>query len=218
MRATHEWRGWSYDCWGRHGRPVVLIHPVLFDRVMWWPAAAALRPHATVVAVDLPGHGGSGGRASYHLDDLVDELAHLVHSLATTRAPIVVGHASASPLAEAFAARYAVHALVIVDPLEHLDLGPVPLEDYLSSLSVDAVPARYRYLLDPVHDASLLKAYADCLRGTPPAHQERLVIHSRITQPPAGRPQGRHESYDVDGAYAHLTDVDRFVADLCALL
>jgi len=50
-----------YDRWGSFGRPVVLLHGLLFDRTMWWPVAAdlAATTSCTIVAPDLPGHGQS---------------------------------------------------------------------------------------------------------------------------------------------------------------
>ena len=38
---------WSYDTWGTAGRPVLLIHSVLFDRTLWWPVAAELHRQCT---------------------------------------------------------------------------------------------------------------------------------------------------------------------------
>jgi pimeloyl-ACP methyl ester carboxylesterase len=206
---------------------------VLFDRAMWWPAAADLRPYATVVAVDLPGHGDSDRRADYRLDDIVDELAQLVQGLAVARDPILVGHATAAPLAEAFARHYPVQALVIVDPLDCAhggSAGTAMLEDYLADMSPDAVPARYRHLVTPVFDAQLLSAYTATpfdARPTPPGARppaSRLTIRGRDSQPAAGCVTGQgpragiSRTYETDGRYAHLTDLDRFVGDLRALL
>jgi pimeloyl-ACP methyl ester carboxylesterase len=122
---------WAYDLWGRHGRPVLLIPAILFDRLLWWPAAADLRPYATVVAVDLPGHGESAARDRYDPDELVDDLARLVAGLGSTRAPVVVGHGASAALAVHFAARYATHAVVTVDAFDDCR-RPVPRDEYLA--------------------------------------------------------------------------------------
>jgi len=239
VRTTHVWHApagsWCYDLWGRHGRPVVLIPPVLFDRTMWWPAAADLRPHATVLAVDLPGHGQSAPRERYDPDELVDDLAFLIHSLDLRQAPVVVGHGSSGSLADLFAARYATHAVVTVDAVEPAPVDAATrqreLRSYLAALHLDALPPRYRDLVTPSQDQGLLAAYADCMlpeRPTAPAGPSgrpvRLAVHSRPLSSP--RPPGtgsvavpwRHEIYDVDGRFAHLTDITRFVHDIRTLL
>jgi pimeloyl-ACP methyl ester carboxylesterase len=234
VRTTHVWRAprglWCYDMWGRHGRPVVLIPAVMFDRVMWWPAAADLRPYATVVAVDLPGHGASTRWDRYDPDELVDDLADLVHSVGVRRAPVVVGHASSAPLAVLFAARYATHAVVTVDPAAG-SLPPSEVDQYLNGLHLDAIPARYRDMVTAVDDRNLLAAYAGCMQRDQPAavgpraaaQPARLAVYSQA--PPTGHPaagaaadQWRHEIYDVAGRFAHLADVRRFVHDIRALL
>jgi pimeloyl-ACP methyl ester carboxylesterase len=79
IRTSRQWPApggaWSYDTWGTNGRPVILIPTVLFPRSSWWPVAADLRPHATVIAVDLPGHGSSTRRRGYPAEVIVDDLA-----------------------------------------------------------------------------------------------------------------------------------------------
>jgi pimeloyl-ACP methyl ester carboxylesterase len=230
VRTTHVWRApgglWCYDTWGKHGRPIVLIPAVLFDRVMWWPAAAELRAHATVVAVDLPGHGASTRRHRYNPYELVDDLAELVHHLGVQRAPVVIGHASAAPLATLFATQYPVHAVVIVDPPDTPHPPAQPTE-YLSDLGLDAIPACYRDMVTPSTDAGLLAAYASCTDAGPArgwasavAQPARLAVHSQTPPRHTTRPadQWRHEIYDVAGRFAHLTDLHRFARDVRALL
>jgi hypothetical protein len=88
VRRAHTWPApggsWSYDTWGGNGRPVILIHSILFDRAMWWPLAAELRTDCAVIAVDLPCHGTAPGRACYDPAVLVAELAQLLHELGAT--------------------------------------------------------------------------------------------------------------------------------------
>ncbi len=231
VRATHHLPtpagSWCYDVWGSHGRPVVLIPAVLFDRASWWPTAAGLRPHATVIAVDLPGHGVSAARTRYEPQDLVDDLAVLVDSLQLRRAPIVVGHGASAVLATMFAARYATHAVVAVDPVPVTDLGS-SVGAYLRAMDVEAIPEQYRCFTEAAHDRKLLTAHASGLRNLRPATATigvtpaRLAVHS---QPP-GRPEPdeeaarpwRHEVYDVPGRFAHLADTRRFFNDIRKLL
>ncbi|UQU67487.1 alpha/beta fold hydrolase [Couchioplanes caeruleus] len=216
-----------YDSWGFHGRPILLIPTVLFGRTSWWPTAADLRPHATVVAVDLPGHGQSTARACYDPGELVDDLAALLNSLRIRRAPVVVGHGTSAVLATMFAARYATHAVVAVDPCRPVDL-PSDAHAYLQTMSVEAVPEPYRYVVEGTADQLLFDRYTNGLRDLRPAtatigvNPLRVAVHSRPpeaaeTDPDAAR-QWRHETYDVPGRFAHLAAAHRFVTDLCTLL
>jgi pimeloyl-ACP methyl ester carboxylesterase len=138
-----------YDRWGRFGRPVLLLHGLLFDRTMWWPVAAELATSArcTVLAPDLPGHGDTPGRAGHDPAVVAGDLAGLVHRLDLHRAPIVVGHAESAGLAAAFADRFAVHQVLTVD-----DLGPAG--------GRTEIPEHYRPYARRRHDPDLLAAYA----------------------------------------------------------
>ena len=142
-----------FDRWGRFGRPVLLLHGILFDRTMWWPVAAELAgaTSCTVVAPDLPGHGDSPARDSHDPATLAADLAGLVHGLDLHRAPIVVGHAESAMLARAFAERFAIHEVLTVD-----DLGGGQTE----------IPEHYRPYARARHDPALLTAYAKWPRQT----------------------------------------------------
>jgi pimeloyl-ACP methyl ester carboxylesterase len=224
VRVTHQWPApgghWAYDTWGRHGRPVLLIPTVLFDRSMWWPVAADLRPHATVVAVDLPGHGACRPRRRYDPHEIVDDLAALTAHLGVTQAPVVVGHGTAAGLAELFATEYTAHAVVTVDADPH---PPTSQHHYLSGMAIETLPDRYRDLARPDPSAQLLRDYTACIQAQPrtttplPAPQPaRLALHS---QPPATERDGwRQEIYRVPGRFPHLADVDRFVRDIRSML
>ncbi|GID95558.1 alpha/beta fold hydrolase [Amorphoplanes digitatis] len=192
-----------FDRWGQFGRPVLLLHGLLFDRTMWWPAAAALAgPRCTVVAPDLPGHGQSPPRDDCRVEDLAAQLAVLVHQLGLHRAPIVVGHASASRLAAAFAAGHATHDLVTVDepPVDATDV-----EDLIAAARPGDVPEHYQPYARPRTDPALLCAYGSWLHQ-PPARRNQPAL--------AGRAGGRPPA----GPFAHLTDPDAFAAQLRELL
>jgi pimeloyl-ACP methyl ester carboxylesterase len=163
-----------YDRWGRFGRPVLLLHGLLFDRTMWWPVAAELATATacTVIAPDLPGHGDSPARMAHDaakpaddpakpahdlakpaddpakpaddLAKLAHDLAQLVHKLDLHRAPIVVGHAESAALATAFGERFAVHEVLTAD-----DLGDGGTE----------VPEHFRPYATPRADPDVLTAY-----------------------------------------------------------
>ena len=234
VRTTHRWHGsaglWRYDMWGRNGRPVVLIPAIMFDRVMWWPAAADLRHDATVVAVDLPGHGTSTPRTCYDPYELVDDLAELVQSLHLSRAPIVVAHGASARLAVLFAVSYPTYAVVTVDAPVTSD-GGTDLAQYLNDMHLDAVPEPYRDMLTPGRDPKLLAAYTPCRQPGDPlaidvdmvATPRQLAVHSQaprrgIPASAASPDRWRHEFYDVPGRFAHIADGHRFVRDIRALL
>ncbi|GAA4954996.1 alpha/beta fold hydrolase [Actinoplanes utahensis] len=175
-----------YDRWGRYGRPVVLLHGLLYDRTMWWPVAADLGDCCAAVAVDLPGHGESAPREQYHLDRLTHDLAMLISRLDLRRAPILVGHAEATLIAESFADRYATHAVVSVGTAA------------AGGDALAGVPESYRQFAVPRDDRALLAAYRECLTG--PAARARSATRSRISVGEAPRAPRR------DGLFPHLCD------------
>jgi pimeloyl-ACP methyl ester carboxylesterase len=133
-----------YDRWGQFGRPVLLLHGLSFDRIMWWPLAAELTGGCTVVAPDLPGHGDSPARDEISVESLARDLAGLVNRLDLHRAPIVVGHATAAPLAAAFAERYATHEVLTITESE-----------------IAEVPSHFRLYAQPRRSGTVLTAYAN---------------------------------------------------------
>ncbi|GAA2697982.1 alpha/beta fold hydrolase [Actinoplanes palleronii] len=230
LRTSHAWQGlqgrWCYDTWGRNGRPVVLLPAVLFGRELWWPLAAELRPHATVIAVDLPGHRDSGDRRGrYTPDDLIDDLAGLIYSLGVRRAPVVVGHASSAALATLFATRYATHAVVTVDatvPADPATSAAIDGAAYLAALPLDDIPAAFRSLAQPSDESGLLRAYQPCLdlTVTPAPGTAALAVHSSppVSCPGAARHCWQQHIYHRPGRFAHLTDVRRLASDITTLV
>lgn len=147
-----------YDRWGRFGRPVVLLHGLLYDRTMWWPVAAELsHTRSSVIAVDLPGHGESAPRGDYALGTLAADLATLINRLDLHRAPVLVGHGESALLAEAFAARYATKAVLTVG--EPMGAAAPSVAPHLATTGRNAVPEHYRQFAVPRADVGLLHAY-----------------------------------------------------------
>jgi pimeloyl-ACP methyl ester carboxylesterase len=112
-----------------------------------------------MIAVDLPGHGSSSRRERYDADELVDDLAELIAGLQLRRAPVMVGHGPSATLATLFAARYATHAVVAVDPCPPAVLT-TDLDAYLHAMGTYAIPEQYRCMIEPACDRDLLRAYA----------------------------------------------------------
>lgn len=246
-RFEHTWTGsegsWAYDLWGDSGRPVLLLHGPTFDRTMWWPVAAELVDECTVLAVDLPGHGGSPGRASYKLAELVADLAHLIAGLGRRQAPVVVGHSVSAVLACLLAAHVRVRATVVV--AQSLDIralaGGLPdtadLRGLLPEARLDTVPAAYRDLVAPDDNDRRLADSLSWMAGLTPGEAQQVVddalrrIHTPHLsvfgdQPDPGYPDwlrrlvpsSRCVVYPHTGLFPHLHDVSRFAADLRELL
>ncbi|MBB2949053.1 pimeloyl-ACP methyl ester carboxylesterase [Actinoplanes lutulentus] len=151
----------AYDRWSGPGRPVLLLHALLFDRTQWWPLAADLAASCTVVAPDLPGHGESPMWTGCTPEQVAGVLARLVESLGLRRAPVVVGHATSAPLATAFADHFAVHGVVTVDePVDLAGSGPAAV---VAASGVDRVPERFRSFAEPREDPGLVAAYRSWL-------------------------------------------------------
>ena len=158
-----------YDRWGSYGRPVVLLHGLLYDRTMWWPVAADLGNTCSVIAVDLPGHGQSAPRGDYDLDALTADLAVLISRLDLHRAPVLVGHAESAMLAEAFASTYATHSVLTVDePAE-------TVEQHLATADLGGIPPAYRQFAVASPDVTLLRAYRCWFRKSPRRARNRPV-------------------------------------------
>jgi pimeloyl-ACP methyl ester carboxylesterase len=194
-----------YDRWGSFGRPVVLLHGLLFDRTMWWPVAADLvSARCTVIAPDLPGHGQSPPRDACRLGAVAAELAQLVDRLALHRAPVVVGHAGAARLATAFAAAHATHAVVTLDEPPAGATGP---DDLIAAARLDRVPEVFRCYARPRREPALLDAYASWL-GRPATRRSTSAL--------AGGARGGHPR--PERPFAPLTDPAGFAARLRELV
>lgn len=246
-RSEYTWTGpagtWAYDLWGEVGRPVVLLHGPMFDRTMWWPVAAELADHCTVVAMDLPGHGGSPSRSSYQPAELLADLASLIAGLGRRQAPIVVGHSVSALLACLFGGHIRVRATVAV--AQSLDVRPLAgalndtgdLRGLLPDARLDTIPAAYRDLATPDEDDRRLAAYLGWMADLAPQEAQRVFddalrrIHAPHLsifgdRPGPGYPDwlrrmapgSRCVVYPHTGLFPHLHDVGRFAADLRELL
>ncbi len=96
------------------GVPVVLIHGVGLQGAVWQPQMEALRPDHHVIAVDMPGHGGSSlPPAHAGLAHYADAILALLDALGIARAH-VVGHSMGALVATEFALAHPDRAASLV--------------------------------------------------------------------------------------------------------
>ncbi|MFM9372960.1 alpha/beta fold hydrolase [Streptomyces sp. Da 82-17] len=110
--VTDPATGLSYDIEGA-GTPVVLLHGMTFDRRTWRPIIDMWDGAVTSIAIDLPGHGGSGGEPT-RLQDVAEQIHRLLESLAVER-PVVVGHSMGASVAALYASAYPTRGIALVD-------------------------------------------------------------------------------------------------------
>lgn len=102
----------AYDDRGA-GTPVVLLHGLTFDRAAWAPIVRELGEEVRTVAIDLPGHGETGG-SSCSLWDAAVRVHDTVRAIGVER-PVVVGHSMSAAIAGIYAASYPTLGLVDID-------------------------------------------------------------------------------------------------------
>ena len=96
------------------GAPVVLIHGVGLQGAVWQPQVEALRPDHDVIAVDMPGHGGSSVPPAHaSLGHYADAILALLDALGIGRAH-VVGHSMGALVATEFALAHPDRAASLV--------------------------------------------------------------------------------------------------------
>jgi pimeloyl-ACP methyl ester carboxylesterase len=235
-RSTHTFSAAGsrivYDRWSNGpGRPVLLLHALLFDRTQWWPLAADLADHCTVVAPDLPGHGETPMPGGLSPAQVAGDLARLVDSLDLRRAPLVVGHATAAPLANAFAEHFAVHGLLIADepvdtPGSGVDSGAESgmgfgaasgaesgaglgagsgagfgVDEVVAASGLERVPEQFRSFAEPRRDPGLVAAYRSWLDR--PSSRRPVLPHARRPSDDLTRPRFTPLS-DTEGLAARI--------------
>lgn len=91
--------------WGERDQPgLVLIHGGA-GHAHWWSFIAPLFPQYRVVALDLSGHGDSGRRPEYSVDQWTEEVLASVVDAGMDGPPVVIGHSMGGFVATATAAK-----------------------------------------------------------------------------------------------------------------
>jgi pimeloyl-ACP methyl ester carboxylesterase len=113
---------------------VVFVHGAGMDHTVWTLAARHFARHRrNVIAVDLPGHGRSGGEAKKSIEDMGDWLVALLDALQVPRTAIA-GHSLGSLVALDCAGRYQarVRALAMVG-----GTAPMPVSEAILEASAN---------------------------------------------------------------------------------
>lgn len=108
----------AYQTWGKGEQPVLLLHGLADNALVWSSLAEYLSPQFQIVAPDLRGHGQSPKPASgYTFDNLIDDLHLLFEELNWTSAHIVA-HSWSAKLATIWATESPEYfrSLILVDP------------------------------------------------------------------------------------------------------
>jgi pimeloyl-ACP methyl ester carboxylesterase len=135
---------------------VVFIHGVLNDHSVWILQSRGLAHHGwNVLALDLPGHGRSGGEAPASVEQAADAVAQVLVALAIARAA-VVGHSWGSLIALELAARWGerVSHLVLVGTAYPMKVSPALIEASLN---------------DPIKALTMVNVFSRSTLAPPPS-------------------------------------------------
>lgn len=183
----------AYDDHGA-GAPVVMLHGLTFDRTTWRPIIDRLGAGMRSLAIDLPGHGETGGPARS-----VSEVADLVHALLDDlgiERPVIVGHSMSGAIASVYGATYPVLGVVNIDnpvdvrPFAQLvhRLAPAldspgfaaAFEPFQQSMGLDLVPEPLRSHVLAIQDAraALVLGYWDQIIRSDPNELQAWIDES----------------------------------------
>jgi len=112
---------------------MVLVHGAGENHLVW-PASLRRMDGATVYALDLPGHGKSGGQGRASIADYVAVLLGFLDSLGVERV-VIAGHSMGGAIAQLFALSYPtrVMGLILVATGARLRVAPVILDGILTN-------------------------------------------------------------------------------------
>jgi pimeloyl-ACP methyl ester carboxylesterase len=96
-----------YLAWGEPGRRgLVFVHGGAAHAHWWTHVAARFADRYRVVALDMSGHGDSGRRENYALDQWADEVMGVAAAAGMVGRPLIVGHSMGGFVTIVTAARY----------------------------------------------------------------------------------------------------------------
>jgi pimeloyl-ACP methyl ester carboxylesterase len=177
-------RDHEVSCWinprdfGSHEKSLVFIHGSGGNSSAWSHQYTKLHKSFNIAAVNLPGHGKSGGSGRQDIHDYVHPFQDLLHSLGLTK-PILIGHSLGAAIALSFAARHPADISAVisvgggltmpVNPaiLDGLSQQPEEIRDLIAKFSLakenrPAMLAPLRASLDEVNTQVLLNDLKAC--------------------------------------------------------
>lgn len=151
------------------GAALVLIHGA-GGNLMHWPGELRRLPGRTVYALDLPGHGASGGAGRTDIGAYAEVVLGFIDALGLQGAPpfVLVGHSMGGAIAQEFALRYPgrLAGLVLVGAGARLRVAPQVLTGILSDYAgTTALLAQWTH--GEHVDPNLLRLYTRRLREVP---------------------------------------------------
>lgn len=104
----------AYDVEGS-GPPLLLVHGITEDRLLWRPVVDRLAPDFRCISVDLRGHGESGTAADYDALAMAQDLTAVAAAETAQESPACIGHSLGAMVATVLAAGGGARAVVNVD-------------------------------------------------------------------------------------------------------
>ena len=141
--------------------PVILIHGAGGTHLLW-PSEVRRLPGHRILALDLPGHGKSGGRGRQSISEYVEAILVWMDSLGVHRS-IFVGHSMGGAVAISLALDHAEHVigLGLVSTGARLSVAPQLLESASSpSTFYKATEMIMNWSFSPHADARLVELAA----------------------------------------------------------
>jgi pimeloyl-ACP methyl ester carboxylesterase len=150
--------------------PVVLVHGAGSDHRIW-PMEIRRLNGWRVLAVDLPGHGRSGGRSRQSVAAYADDLANFLDDLKIYRA-IVVGHALGAAVALQLAVEQPdlLAGLGLASASTHFSIPPILVEYFSNPLTLAlGIQLFQQWAFSPQTNPAQIEAWLEPVRSTRPA-------------------------------------------------
>ena len=155
---------------GQDDSPVILIHGAGSSHLCW-PAEIRRMNGQRVLAVDLPGHGKSGGVAQQSIRAYTEQMMEFITALGLYQA-VFVGHSMGGAIALDMAVQHPEHVagLGLISTGAYLGIEKNFLEDLSNPLTVPAAVAAFTgRAFSPQANAALVEKSMNLMRETRPS-------------------------------------------------